>query len=79
MILKTITNASILNLRLKKRKVEAKVEKKTTIGIMNLNEKSLCSPCLVFIKDLLKNPLLESGGLILEKVESTPPNPENEY
>ena len=33
----------------------------------------------LFIKDLLKNPLLESGGLILEKVESTPPNPENEY
>jgi len=27
-----------------------------------------------FIKVLLKKPLLESGGLIQEKVESTPPN-----
>ena len=31
------------------------------------------------VKFLLKKPMLESGGLILEKVESTPPNPENEY
>ena len=33
----------------------------------------------LFIKVLLKKPPVESGGLILEKVESTPPNPENEY
>ena len=26
-----------------------------------------------------KKPPVESGGLILEEVESTPPNPENEY
>jgi hypothetical protein len=27
----------------------------------------------------IKKPLLESEGLILEEVKSTPPNPENEY
>ena len=33
----------------------------------------------VCINVLLKKPPVESGGLILEKVESTPPNPEDEY
>jgi|TARA_B110000908_G_C9791227_1_gene244495 hypothetical protein len=30
------------------------------------------------VKFLLKKPPVESGGLILEEVESTPPNPDNE-
>ena len=37
------------------------------------------NPYEVCVIVLLKKPPVESGGLILEKVESTPPNPENEY
>ena len=36
-------------------------------------------PYEVCVIVLLKKPPVESGGLILEKVESTPPNPENKY
>jgi|GEM_PF-6586029 len=34
---------------------------------------------MTYVTFLHKKPPVESGGLILEKVESTPPNPENEY